>query len=106
MRTATSASGGREQLSADIDCLVTDYDMPGENGIEFLESVRATYPDLPVILFTSKDSPAIAQEALTAGMDGYLRKSGHSETYRLLMSEICALVEKAQVEQQSAHSLE
>ncbi|RKS76013.1 response regulator receiver domain-containing protein [Haloarcula quadrata] len=53
--TATSASEGLERLAADdFDCIVSDYDMPGQNGIEFLEQVRDEFPDLPFILYTER----------------------------------------------------
>ncbi len=43
--TATSASEGLEHLSSgEFDCIVSDYDMPTQNGIEFLKSVRENYP--------------------------------------------------------------
>jgi CheY-like chemotaxis protein len=51
VETATSASEGLDRLAADgFDCVVSDYDMPGRNGIEFLEAVREEHEDLPFIL--------------------------------------------------------
>jgi PAS domain S-box-containing protein len=35
-----------------IDVLIADYAMPGMSGIELAEAVRATHPDLPVIIAT------------------------------------------------------
>ena len=50
---ATSASMGLDQLSEQpFDCVISDFDMPGCNGIEFLEKVREKFPKLPFILFT------------------------------------------------------
>jgi FixJ family two-component response regulator len=37
---------------ADIDCLVSDIDMPGMDGFELLRQVHAARPDLPVVLIT------------------------------------------------------
>ncbi|WP_238330980.1 response regulator [Haloglomus irregulare] len=37
---ATSASEGVDRLvSTEFDCVVSDYEIPGQNGIEFLEAV-------------------------------------------------------------------
>jgi len=51
-----------------ITCIVSDYEMPDQNGLEFLRTVRETHPELPFILFfTGKGSEEIASEAISAG---------------------------------------
>ena len=50
VETASDAADGLKSLAdGDIDCVVSDYDMPGRNGIEFLEAVRSAQPDMPFI---------------------------------------------------------
>jgi DNA-binding NtrC family response regulator len=51
--TAQSAKEGRKLLEAEeIGVIITDQRMPGETGIEFLESVLPIYPDTIRILLT------------------------------------------------------
>ena len=51
VQAATSAAAGLEILAdTDVDCVVSDYDMPDRNGIQFLETVREEYGSLPFIL--------------------------------------------------------
>ncbi len=50
--TETSPKKGLQRLQEeDVDCIVSDYDMPSLTGLDVLEHVRAEYPDLPFILF-------------------------------------------------------
>ncbi len=61
--------------AANADCVVVDHDAPQQNGIEVLETVRASYPDLPVILLTDEELQAVASDALSAGVTDYLSKA-------------------------------
>lgn len=87
--TETDARAGLDRLkSSDIDCIVSDYDMPGMDGLVFLEAVRGPYPDLPFILFTGKGSEEIASEAISSGVTDYLQKGGGTEQYKVLANRI------------------
>ena len=55
VETATSADEGLRCIDDDPpDCVVSDYNMPGTDGIEFLRAVRERFPDLPFVLFTGR----------------------------------------------------
>ncbi|PSP89886.1 hybrid sensor histidine kinase/response regulator, partial [Halobacteriales archaeon QS_4_69_34] len=76
----TNVSDALHRLEKDqIDCIVSDYDMPGRNGVEFLETVRERYTKLPFILFTGKGSEEVASEAISAGVSEYLQKESATE---------------------------
>ncbi len=84
-----SPSDGLASLGGgNIDCIVSDYDMPETNGLEFLEAVRDVESDLPFILFTGKGSEEIASEAISVGVTDYLQKVGGSEQYEMLANRI------------------
>ncbi|WP_254839696.1 hybrid sensor histidine kinase/response regulator [Natronomonas marina] len=78
----------------EVDCVVSDYDMPPMNGIEFLETVREEYPDLPFILFTGKGSEEVAGEAISAGVTDYLQKGPDTERFTVLANRITNAVER------------
>lgn len=74
-------------LSADIavrvispsryDAVISDYQMPGMDGLDFLSAVREIQPDLPFIVFTGQGGEDIAIQALNRGADLYLQKGGN-----------------------------
>lgn len=87
--TVATASEGFEYLAEhDVNCVVSDHDMPGKNGIEFLKSVRETYPDLPFILYTGKGSEEVASDAISAGVTDYLQKEGGTDQYAILANRV------------------
>lgn len=89
VETATAADEGLEYLAEyDVDCIVSDYEMPGRNGIEFLKAVRKRYPDLPFILYTGKGSEEVASEAISAGVTDYLQKESGTSQYTVLANRI------------------
>lgn len=95
VETTTDPNGVLSLLAAEpVDCLVSDFDMPGMNGLELLESVRADYPDLPFILLTGKGSEEIASKAIGAGVTGYLQKDTGTEQYELLANRIRNAVDR------------
>jgi CheY-like chemotaxis protein len=87
--TATSAPGGVEELQrGSFDCVVSDYDMPGTDGIEFLQQVRDEHPDLPFILFTGQGSEAVAKQALLSDVTDYVEKGIGTQQYEVLLSRL------------------
>jgi len=101
VETASSADDGLDRLAgADYDCIVSDYDMPGMDGIDFLTAVRNEYQDLPFILFTGKGSEEVASDAISAGVTDYLRKGSGTDQYELLANRITNAVSQVRAERQ------
>jgi PAS domain S-box-containing protein len=74
--TATNVREGEIRLSEhDVDCIVSDYDMPEETGLDLLQAVRDEDANLPFILFTGQGSETLASEAISAGVTDYLQKT-------------------------------
>ena len=82
------------------DCVVSDYEMPGTDGLELLETVREDWPDLPFVLFTGKGSEEIASDAISAGVTEYMQKTTNPDQFRVLANRIRNAVEKYRTEQE------
>jgi PAS domain S-box-containing protein len=100
--TAKSATEGLDRLSTEaFDCVVSDHDMPGQNGIEFLEAVRASDPDLPFILYTGKGSEEVASDAISAGVTDYLQKEHGTDHYAVLANRVSNAVASDRAERRA-----
>ena len=56
------------------DVVVLDLKMPGLNGIDTLKRIKASQPDLPVILLTGQGSTDDGREGKALGAFDYLMK--------------------------------
>ena len=76
-----------------FDVLVSDYQMPGKDGLEFLKELRAKGDNTPFIMFTGRGREEVAIQALNLGADQYINKIGDPETvYSELAHSIKAVV--------------
>lgn len=87
---AAGAKAGLEMLEngAAADCVVSDYRMPGMDGIELLRVVRDRYTDLPFILYTGKGSEEVAKRAILDDVTDYVEKDVGTEQYDVLAERI------------------
>lgn len=73
--TASSGPAALELLAArDVDLVVTDYRMPGMDGMELVRYLRENHVDLEMVMITGYASISGAVQAVKAGVDGYLSK--------------------------------
>jgi PAS domain S-box-containing protein len=56
------------------DAIVSDYEMPMMDGIEFLKTIKKKGIEKPFIIFTGRSREEIVIEALNSGADFYLQK--------------------------------
>lgn len=60
-----------------FDVIISDYQMPGTDGMGFLKILRKKHCTIPVILFTGSGGEEVKVEAMRNGAMFYLRKGGH-----------------------------
>jgi DNA-binding NtrC family response regulator len=84
----STAETSREALElakkVPFDLVILDLDLGGENGMDLLQTFKATYPQRPVIMFTSLGSdPQVVNEARTKGAVACLSKTESLDTLLL-----------------------
>lgn len=86
IRTAMNGRQALELLEAEpADVIISDVRMPDMDGIEMLRAVRATVPDLGVILMTAFASVETAREAFKLGADDFIQKPFDVEELKLIV---------------------
>ncbi len=85
----------KKLASESYDLVVSDYEMPTKNGLEFLQELREQKNYIPFIMFTGKGREEVIIKALNLGADRYVNKNGDPETvYFELSHAITATVEQ------------
>jgi PAS domain S-box-containing protein len=75
--TIGSAPAALELLTNEkFDAIISDYQMPGMDGIQLLIEVREKFGAIPFILFTGKGREEVVIQAINSGADFYLQKGG------------------------------
>lgn len=75
--TADSASVALEMIrKATYDVIISDYEMPGLDGLEFLKMLRTSGNFTPFIIFTGKGREDVVIQAFNEGADFYIQKGG------------------------------
>ena len=73
---AESAQEAKRQLAADgfgaFDCVVTDYRMPGESGLDLLAWLQQEHSCLATIILTAEGEKRLITESLRAGAADFL----------------------------------
>jgi DNA-binding NtrC family response regulator len=64
---------------ADVDLLVTDYNMPGISGLDVVRQVKAWRADLPMAITSGHVTPAMTAEAMAEGVLQVLNKQDSVE---------------------------
>jgi len=94
IHTETSAKRGLDRLDDErFDCIVSDYEMPETDGLEFFDAVREAGYELPFILFTKSGRDGLASEALSAGVTDYIERGDGTDRYAVLANRIETAVE-------------
>ena len=84
-----------EDSANDIHIIISDIEMPGMNGCEFVRRVRygvvPRYKDIPILMLTGKDSDKNVRSARIHKINGFLVKPSNADEVRAQMSHALKL---------------
>ena len=79
--TATTAQETFDKLTrVTPDLLITDYNLPDEDGLAIVRKVKRKYPEVKILVLSMHDEAHLVQEILKEGVQGYvLKKDSQNE---------------------------
>jgi two-component system, response regulator, stage 0 sporulation protein F len=87
--TAGSGTAALEQLALrTVRLVITDYNMPGMNGLQLAAAVKARVPGMPVVLMTAYTTPDLMRRARDRGVDRYLSKPFQVSTIEQVVQDL------------------
>ena len=77
-KDVTTALDGIEGMEAynngKFDIILTDWNMPNMNGLQFVQAIRKVDKDIPIVMITTEGGKAEVITALRAGVNNYVVK--------------------------------
>jgi CheY-like chemotaxis protein len=68
-----------------VDLIITDYRMPGMNGLELTEILKESVPSTPIIMFSASPSTNIYKQAQALGIVEYVKKPVSPHELKLIV---------------------
>ncbi len=103
IESLSTPNNAMERLEEPFDCVVSDYQMPGMDGIELCRRIKEKH-DIPFIIYTGRGSEEVASIAFEAGADDYIRKEAEPSHYQVFARRIEEAVRKHRVERELQRS--
>jgi PAS domain S-box-containing protein len=101
--TLSSVRMALELLNTEwYDAIISDYQMPEMDGIQFLVEVRSRFGQIPFILFTGKGREEVVIQAINSGADFYIQKGGEP---RAQFAELAHKIKQATSRKKAEDSL-
>jgi DNA-binding NtrC family response regulator len=74
LAVGTAEEGVEALMSGDFDIIISDYRLPGMDGVEFLKMIKETYPNMMRILITAYGNEELTSTASRMGIDDFIQK--------------------------------
>jgi PAS domain S-box-containing protein len=89
-----------------IDCILSDYQMPGMDGMELLNSLRSQGNSVPFIFITAQGSEEVARDAFKGGANDYFTKEIGFAHFSRILNSVEQSVKKNMAERSKSYAEE
>jgi len=83
---SVEAADGTEAVSVfkpgEFDMVLTDWNMPGKDGLQVVQEIRAQDANVPIVMVTTEAEKGRVMQAIQAGVSDYLVKPFTADTLR------------------------
>ena len=92
IREAASAASAVETIAGGYrpDLVLLDLALPDTSGVQSITAIKSRWPELPVLVLTMHDAPAVARSAIEAGAQGFVTKGSGLDTLVFAVKQIVA----------------
>jgi DNA-binding NarL/FixJ family response regulator len=80
----------RLEAGLQVDLMILDLQMPGYAGLDSVRTVRARYPEVPVLVLSGNEDPAVVRECIDLGAFGFVPKSAPSDQFHAALALVLA----------------
>jgi len=70
------------------DLMILDLQMPGYTGLDSVRAVRSRNPEVPVLVLSGNEDPAVVRECIDLGAFGFVPKSAPSEQFNNALRKV------------------
>lgn len=90
IEASNGADGYAKAVANRIDAVVTDLNMPGMNGLEFIRKYRAapSSAGVPIVFLTTETDEQLKREAREAGATGWISKPFRPEQLLAVVKKV------------------
>lgn len=64
-----------------VDLMILDLQMPGYQGLDSVRAVRNRRPEIPVLVLSGNEDPAVVRECIDLGAFGFVPKSAPADQF-------------------------
>ena len=88
--SALEAAFQRLDAGLQADLMILDLQMPGYTGLDSVRAVRNRRPDVPVLVLSGNEDPAVVRECIELGAFGFVAKSAPSDQFHAALTRVLA----------------